>query len=169
MTIAPERLQETFETFLFVNDFVFTPLTSDEPRLFTVTSLSTPARSTIKSASMYLPADRLDEAAGHPAMLFTTVIQLPNMDVRQVSTDFRRMFPDPNTQVILPVGNTHSMALVAFGPTLISIAHLLAVADEAAGSDPVVPDADEEEAAQFSSASQARAKGGAQAVRLAGA
>lgn len=117
---------------------------------------------------MYLPADRLDEAAGHPAMIFTTVIQLPNTDVRQVSTDLRRLFPDPNTQSLLPLGNTHVVAY-AFGPNLISLAHLLAVADEAAGSDPVVPDADEEEAAQSSSASQARAKGGAQAVRLAGA
>jgi hypothetical protein len=169
MTIAPERLQVTFETFLVVNDFLFAPLTAVEPRLFTVISLDTGARSTIRSRSMYLPADRLDEAAGHPAMLFTTVIQLPNTDVRQVSTALRQMFPDPNTELMLPVGNSHSMVLIGFGPHVSSLAQLLEVADEAAGSDPAVPDADDKKAARSTSASRACDGSGSQGVRVAGA
>ena len=169
MTIAPERLQVTFETFLIVNDFVFIPLTHEEPRLFAVTSLNTGARSRIRSRAMYLPADRLDEAAAHPAILFTTIVDVPNTDVRQVTTALRSMFPDPNTQQMLPVGNTHAIALTGYGPNVASLAQLLAVADEIAGSDSAVPDAEEKEAAESTSTSQACDVSGSKGVRVAGA
>jgi type II secretory pathway component GspD/PulD (secretin) len=169
MTIAPERFQVTFETLLIANDFVFTPLTADEPRLFSITSLNTDRRFIIKTFAMYLPADRLDEAAAHPAILFTTVITVPNTDVRQVTTALRMMFPDPNTQQMLPAGNTHAVVLMGLGPKVASLAQLLAVVDESAGSDSAVPDAEEKEAAESTSTSQACDVSGSQAVRVAGA
>ncbi len=171
MTIAPERLQVTFETFLIVNDFVFTPLTHGEPRLFTVTSLNTGARSTIKSLAMYLPPDRLDEAAAHPAMLFTTVVNVPHTDVRQVTTSLRSMFSDPNTQQMLPVGNAHAILLTGFGPNVVSLAQLLAVADEAErrASEERRRAYEESKADASAETSQACDVSGAKGVRVAGA
>ncbi|HIF40746.1 MAG TPA: hypothetical protein EYQ74_06580 [Planctomycetes bacterium] len=171
MTIAPERFQETFEAFLMVSNFVFTPLTADEPRLFTVNSLYTGARSTIKSLAMYLPPDRLDEAAAHPAILFTTVVNVPHTDVRQVTTSLRSMFPDPNTQQMLPVGNTHAIVLMGLGPNVVSFAQLLKVADEAEGRahEERMRAHEESKADESAETSQACDVSEAKGVRVAGA
>ena len=174
MTIAPERFQVTFETLLVANDFVFTPLTADEPRLFSITSLNTDRRFTVRSLGIFLPADRVDDAAAHPAILFTTVIDLPDIDVRNLASSMRHMFPDQNVSQLLAAGSTSSVALWGFGPMVKRTRDMLMTvkASNDARNKVLRSQQEADEAkwrAQSSSNSQARANGGAQAVRVEGA
>ncbi len=174
MTIAPERFQMTFETLLVANDFVLTPLTAEEPRLFSITSLNTARRHTVSTLGIFLPADRVDDAAAHPAILFTTVIDLPDLDARNLASSMRHMFPDQNVSQLLAAGSTSSVAMWGFGPMVKRTRDLLMTVKASNDARNKVlrsqQEADEaKRRAQSSSASQARANGGAQAVRLAGA
>ena len=174
MTIAPERFQLTFETLLVANDFVLTPLTADEPRLFSITSLNTARRHTVSKLGIFLSVDRVDDAAAHPAILFTIVIDLPDLDVRNLASSMRHMFPDQSVSQLLAAGSTSSVAMWGFGPMVKRTRDLLMTvkASNDARNKALRSQREADEAkrrVQSSSASQARANGGAQAVRIAGA
>ncbi|QDV05252.1 Putative type II secretion system protein D precursor [Planctomycetes bacterium Poly30] len=132
MTIPADEVQTTFEHILFARDFVLTPLKRDGMRLLEIQSLSTPARSNIRSAAIFLEPEDLHLAAAHPAMIFTTVVTLPHTDVRQVSNSMRTMITDANTQQLLPAGNSNSMVIVGIGQSLVGLADTLRTIDAAA-------------------------------------
>jgi hypothetical protein len=174
MSIAPERVQVTFETLLVANDFVLTPLTADEPRLFSITSLNTARRNTVSSLGIFLPADRVDDAAAHPAILFTTAIDLPGIDVRNLASSIRHMFPDQNISQLLAVGSTSSVAMWGFGPMVKRTRDLLMTVKATNDAKNKVLRSQREvdepkRRAQSPNALQVRANGGSQAVRIAGA
>ena len=128
-----------FQILLVINNFVCTQVGPEPISVIEITSLDTGARSTIKSASTYVDPEDLAKYENQPATLITTVIHLPNTDVRQVTTALRQMFPDPNTQSMLPAGNTNSVVLMGFGTNVVSIARMLTIVDNASKVEPVVP------------------------------
>jgi general secretion pathway protein D len=128
-----------FQILLVINNFVCTQVGPEPISVIEITSLDTGARSTIKSASTYVDPENLSKYENQPATLITTVIHLPNTDVRQVTTALRQMFPDPNTQSMLPAGNTNSVVLMGFGTNVVSIARMLTIVDNASKVEPVVP------------------------------
>ncbi|HIF40994.1 MAG TPA: hypothetical protein EYQ74_07840 [Planctomycetes bacterium] len=128
-----------FQILLVINNFVCTQVGPEPISVIEITSLDTGARSTIKSASTYVDPEDLHEYENQPATLITSVIHLPNTDIRQVTTSLRQMFPDPNTQSMLPAGNTNSVVLMGFGSNVVSLARMLTIVDNASKVDPIVP------------------------------
>ena len=128
-----------FQILLVINNFVCTQVGPEPISVIEITSLDTGARSTIKSASTYVDPENLSKYENQPATLITTVIHLPNTDIRQVTTSLRQMFPDPNTQSMLPAGNTNSVVLTGFGTNVVSLARMLTIVDNASKVEPVVP------------------------------
>jgi general secretion pathway protein D len=138
-TVAKKDFYNFFQILLVINDFVCTEVGPDSISVILITSLDTGARSTIKARSVYVEPEDLHEYENQPATLITTVIHLPNTDVRQVTTALRQMFPDPNTQQMLPAGNTNSVVLYGFGTNVVSLARMLAIVDNASKVEPIVP------------------------------
>ncbi len=134
MTVPAEEVQSVFERLMRHGDFVLKPLTREGTRLLELVSLQTSARSNLRGSALYLTADELYLAEQHPALLFTAVVTLPNLDVRQVSNSMRTMITDANTQQMLPAGNSNSMVLVGFGDQVSGTIGLLEAMDAAAGS-----------------------------------
>lgn len=134
MTVPVGEVQTTFEHLLFARDFILTPLKRDGTRLLEIQSLNSPARSNIRSTAIFLEPEELHLAEAHPAMIFTTVVSLPHVDVRQISNSMRTMITDANTQQLLPAGNSNSMVIVGIGQSLIGIADTLKTVDEAAAA-----------------------------------
>ena len=138
--IVPKKdFYNFFQILLVINNFVCTQVGPDPISVIEITSLETGARSTIKSASTYVDPEDLHEYENQPATLITSVIHLPNTDIRQVTTSLRQMFPDPNTQSMLPAGNTNSVVLMGFGSNVVSLARMLTIVDNASKVDPIVP------------------------------
>lgn len=135
MVVEPEDAQYVFESLLIASDFVLTAPGSLEKPMFKVASLQSQGRSSLRSGATTIPASRLDEARRHPAVLFTTTIELPHVDVRQLSNTLRTMVVDANTQQILPAGTTQSMVLVGFGDWIASMADRLRAIDDAAAAE----------------------------------
>ncbi len=125
LTVPAVEVQTTFEHLLRKGDFVLTPLKQEGARLIEIASLSTSARNNIRSAAIYLEPHEMHLANLHPAMMFTTVLTLPNVDVRQVSNSMRTMITDANTQQMVPAGNSNSMVLLGIGQNLVSLVNAL--------------------------------------------
>ncbi|MFT5150756.1 MAG: general secretion pathway protein D [Planctomycetota bacterium] len=129
-----------FQIIMIINDFVCSEIGADPLAVVVIESLKTQARNTIRADAIYVEPDRLHEYANQPATLITTVITLPNTDVRQLSNAMRTMITDANTQQMLPAGNTDSMVLVGFGSNVAATARMLRIVDQASKVDPVLPE-----------------------------
>jgi len=127
-TVPAADVQSFFESVLIASDFVLTIERAEAPRLVQLHSLLTASRNNIRAKAQQVPAKEIELLRRHPAMLFTTVVDLPNLDVRQVSNSLRTMITDANTMQMLPAGNLTSMVLTGFGPQvadLIEHLHLI--------------------------------------------
>jgi hypothetical protein len=62
----------------------------------------------------------------------TTILDLPNTDVRNLSNSVRTMFTDANTQQIIPVGTSDSLIVTGFGSQVAAVVEMLRLVDEAA-------------------------------------
>jgi len=134
LEVPADRVQVTVESLVAMNDFLMVPLTDKAPRLVEIVSLQTAARSTVRKNAVHVDADQLDMAAEHPAVMCSTVVEMPHCDARQLSNSMRTMISDSNTQQILPAGNSSSMVLLAPGDQLADLARMLKTVDEAAAA-----------------------------------
>lgn len=142
MSVPPQQLQTVVESLLVQNDFVMRVVHTGSPRILAVTSLNTGARTNIRDSAVFVPSDRLEEMRAHPAMLFTTTVNLPKTDVRQLANSMRTLITDANTQQMLPAGATNTMLLTGYGSALADLIEMLTRIDEAAVVPPPAPPAE---------------------------
>ena len=119
-----------FQIQMFINDFVCVEVGPQHLSVILIQSLAAgrAGSQNIKQRSKYVLPEELDEYADQPATLITTVLNLPNIDVRQLSTSLRGLLTDTNTQTLLAAGD-HSVILQGFGSYIASLARLLLIVD----------------------------------------
>jgi general secretion pathway protein D len=141
-TIEKERFYSFFQVMMIISDFVCTEIGEDDISVIKIDSLATAARNNLRAGALYVEPERLEEYEDQPATLITTVVSLPNTDVRQVSNSMRSMITDPNTQQMLPAGNSQSMVLVGFGSNVVALANMLKIIDDASQTEVIPPEFD---------------------------
>jgi hypothetical protein len=130
LDVPADRVYPIVESILVHNDFVLSLRSEREPRLIAVESANSNRRSPLRSGALVATERDLDAWSQHPAFLVTTILDLPNTDVRTLSNSMRTMFTDQNTQVIIPVGNSNSLIITANGADLAMLAKMLRTVDE---------------------------------------
>ena len=125
MQVPAERVQQTVEALLWMHRFVMVPLTTTSPRMVQVISLESGERETVRSSAISVPAEHLDLAAQHPAVICRTVVELPNTDVRHLCNSLRTMITDTYTAQIIPGGIGHSIILIGSGTELARTARMM--------------------------------------------
>ena len=176
--IPKEQFYSFFQILMVMNDFVCTEIGPAGISVIQIDSLTGGGQSNapkIRANATYVDPDRLVDYADQPATLITTVINLPNTDVRSLSNTMRQLIADPNTQQMIPAGSSNSFVLTGFGTQVAALARMLSIIDEASAVEVVEPvfellrleyaAADEvaslvEELLEFSN--QATSRGGAQ-------
>lgn len=138
MEVPKERFYKFFQVMMIISEFVCTEIGETDIMVIKIDSLQGAGRSNLRSTAIYVTPDKLQDYADQPATLITTVVTLPNTDVRQVSNSMRTMITDANTQQMLPAGTSNSMVLVGFGSNVVAMANMLHIIDEA--SKVTVPD-----------------------------
>jgi len=128
-----------FQIQMFINDFVCVEVGPPHISVILIQSLQAGQRGgqNIKQKATYVQPEELEEYADQPATLITTVLTLPNTDVRQLSTSLRGLLTDTNTQTLLAAGD-HSVILQGFGSYIASLASLLQIVDEESAEDDVI-------------------------------
>jgi general secretion pathway protein D len=139
-TISKDRFYSFFQVMMIISDFVCTEVGQEDIAVIKIDALTTTARNNLRSGAIYVEPDDLADYQDQPATLITTVVTLPNTDVRQVSNSMRTMITDANTQQMLPAGNSNSMVLVGFGSNVVALANMLSIIDEASKSETPTPE-----------------------------
>jgi len=123
-----------FQIMMIINDFVCSKIGPEHLSVIVISSMSQSGQrgGSLRNEAVYVFSDDIDRFADQPATLVTTVIDLPNTDVRTLSNSMRTMFTDANTQQIIPVGNSNSLIITGFGSNVASIVKMLRFVDDAA-------------------------------------
>ena len=129
-----------FQIQMFINDLVCVEVGPPHISVTMIQSLTgNRSASNLKQRAVYVLPNELEDYADQPATLITTVLTLPNTEVRQLSTSLRAMLTDTNTQTLLPAGE-NSIILQGFGSYIYSLARLLMIVDDtSAQPDEVLP------------------------------
>ncbi len=119
-----------FQIQMFINDFVCVEVGPPHISVILIQSIAQGQRGAvnIRQKAINVAPENLEEYVDQPATLITTVLYLPNTEVRQLSTSLRALLTDQNTQTMLPAGE-HSVILQGFGSYVASLARLLQIVD----------------------------------------
>jgi hypothetical protein len=131
--VPAQEVYPFVEFVLAQNGIVLIPRGGAEPRLLAVENARA-NRNTIEDA-IQVPAGEIAMWARHPAFLVSTVIDLPNSDVRTLSNSMRTLFKDQVTQIFIPVGNSSSLIIIGTGSAAASMVSMLRSVDEIARVD----------------------------------
>ncbi len=133
-TIPKGDFYQFFQIMMIINDFVCTKVGPDNLAVILIQSNQPGGRGpTTPKQNQYVMESDLDRFADQPAVLITTVVDLPNTNVRDLSNSMRQMFQDPQSQQIIPVGQSNSLIITGYGSNVVSIVRMLKFVDEASG------------------------------------
>ena len=125
LVIPAEELYSVVESILVTNRFVLVDLGREEPRMMAVYSLDSPARAHLLGHATYVSAEDLPLYADHPAILISTVVRLPRMNVVTLEKAMRRMIADPTTMRLVPAPATNQLILTGPGADVVQLAAML--------------------------------------------
>jgi general secretion pathway protein D len=138
-TIPKQDFYQFFQIMMIINDFVCTKVGPDHLEVILIQGNAPGGRgATTPRQNQYVMEADLDRFADQPAVLITTVVDLPNTNVRDLSNSMRQMFQDPQSQQIIPVGNSNSLIITGFGSNVVSIVRMLKFVDAASGRDTAI-------------------------------
>jgi len=143
-TIPKSDFYPFFQIMMIINDFVCTKIGPEHLSVILIQSTQPQAgrgQGGPRKDAIYVFPDDLDKYADQPAVPITTVVDLPNTNVRDLSNSMRQMFTDPQSQQIIPVGNSNSLIITGFGSNVVSIVKMLKFVDDASGKhDTITPE-----------------------------
>lgn len=134
LELRPEALQEEFESMMLGAGFVIAPAFDGPIPIFRVLDREFLRDREIRSHAIYVEAKDVAVLERHPAVVFTTFVQLAHVDVRQLSKAMRALNTDAGIQQVLPAGKSSSIVLVGFGTQLASLRSVLLAMDAAAAA-----------------------------------
>lgn len=131
-----------FQIIMFIHNFACVEVGAPPLTVIVLQSLSGArgnAQGSVRQKSIYVLPEELDDYADQPATAITTVVTLPNTDVRQLSNSLRSMITNQETLNMVPAGNSDSLILQGFGSQIAQLAKLLFLIDEESALDPPEP------------------------------
>jgi hypothetical protein len=121
------------ETLLFERGFVVSELRASEPRLLGI--YSTRAGGLGCAPARAVPQEEIQLYRDHPALLVSTVLHLPSIDVRQLGNSLRALASERSATTIVPLGATSTLLIKGTGREVAELALMLEQADAAARAD----------------------------------
>lgn len=120
-----------FQIIMFIHDFACIEVGPPGLSVIVIQTLTGPRgaqQGTIKQRAIYVLPEELERYADQPATLITTMLTLPNTEVRALTNALRPLL-DANTQNFLPAGGSNSVLLTGFGASIYQFAQLLFAID----------------------------------------
>jgi hypothetical protein len=134
-TVPKQDFYRFFQIMMFINDYVCVdvgPPHISITLIQSITGAQQQAGRGIRQKSEYVLPEDLADYADQPATLVTTVLHLPNTEVRGLTTSLRTLFTDTVTQGMVAASD-HSVILQGFGSNIAALAELLYLIDDEAG------------------------------------
>lgn len=127
LVLKPGAVQSFVESALASQDFRLARMSHGDVTTFTLLSAEAGMRRSFKSGSPFTMVESKDLHlwAGHDAILVQSTIEVEGVDMRQVSTNLRPLFSDPNFQSIMSAGSTNSLIFQGTGSQVAAVSELL--------------------------------------------
>ncbi|HET6203959.1 MAG TPA: secretin N-terminal domain-containing protein [Planctomycetota bacterium] len=125
----PDRFYAFFQTMLKINDFVCLEVGKPPLQVILLVSLRGTDRNILKQSATYILPDEIERYADKPGALVTALVPLQHLDATRAAQNLRPFFTDPNLENVTTIGNSNSLLLTAFGPTVAALARLLELID----------------------------------------
>jgi len=132
VTIETGSVYPWFESLLTQHGFYLASLTDAAPPLVAVYARNSPQSHVGSPPSLAVPADRIDFCRQHPALLVTTTVDLPHVDVRTLGNSLRGITGNDQAGMIMPAANTNTVVLSGTGQTIANLVDLLNRVESAA-------------------------------------
>lgn len=127
LDVAPDQVWSVSEALLVNADFKFSFIRDEAPIVIGVQALAGQGRGggAASVSPIQVPIEALPAWREHPAFMVSTSIALESLNVRDLSNSMRQMFTDPNSQQIIPVGNSNSLMLIGLARRVGDLANQL--------------------------------------------
>ena len=127
LSVPPERAWQVFESLLRAHGYVLVLSSPAQPVILDVLSLMpSPSRPEgARRSVIYVAPEDLPNWKRHPAFLITTTAALDSINVRDLSNSLRQLFTDPNSQQIVPLGNSNTVTITGFAPNVADLVEVL--------------------------------------------
>jgi general secretion pathway protein D len=123
-----------FQIIMFIHNYACVEVGGDATSVIVIQSRSPQGaragQNNITQKTEYVLPEELEQFADQPATLITTVITLPNTDVRNLSNSLRSLITDTQSLNMVPAGNSNSLILQGYGSYIVQLARLLFLIDE---------------------------------------
>jgi type II secretory pathway component GspD/PulD (secretin) len=119
-TIPQGEVQAWFESLMAQNEYILQPMLRGAEPLTSV--LHQGSTHMARMTATPVTVEQLPSLKHNAATLVTTIVNLPNIEVRQISNSMRAMILNQNTQTMLPAGSTNSIHLTGPAPWVASVA-----------------------------------------------
>ena len=137
LDVAPENVHAFVESVLKASGFVLSFAHAQEPVLLQVDSMYVAGQGRLSENAVLVPAADLPRWASHPDFLVTTCLVLPGIDVRTFSNSLRLMLNDPQTQQVIPVGNTNGLIVTGFASDVVAMTRMFHALTGSAADKPI--------------------------------
>ena len=140
-TVPKKDFYSFFQIIMFINDFVCVEVGEGSLSVIKIESLQGGGGRGAQSRADGILVDEEDlpQYAAQPATRITTVINLPNTDVRNLANNLRTLMPDQTFGQMLAAGNSNAIILTGYGSTVAAMARMLRIVDEASRTEVVTP------------------------------
>ncbi len=122
-TIPQAEVQAWVENLMAQNQYILQPILRGTEPLTSVLHQNTTHMARLTATPVTV--EQLPGLKHNAATLVTTTVNLPNIDVRQISNSMRSMILNQHTQTMLPAGATNSIHLTGPAPWVASVAESL--------------------------------------------
>ena len=136
VTVPAAEVYSYLGALLHDSGFLMAETRRAEPRILSIYNLNSHERGLVFSRARAVPIDEVAKYERHPALLIQTVLEVENLDVRQLANSLRSIVVDPNIERIVSL-DEGNLLLVSTGPQVASWIRLIRVADENATPGPV--------------------------------
>ena len=130
--LAPAKVHTIVQTLLVKNGFILGLAHDEAPLMFTLSSMNSNQRHSLRQSAVYVPVDELPLWKAHPAFMVTTAFAFETVDARLASNSMRAMLIDVNTQMIQACGDSNVVLLTGMTGDVLKWVELLRVADSEA-------------------------------------
>lgn len=134
VTVPTGAVYSFVETMLIEHDFALTLLRSEAPMLLGLYHLPTFEGTAPYSAVLSLSEAEL-MAFDHPAVLVSTLLNLPHIDVRTLANSLRAV-PKEKVTTVIPIGNTTTVVFRGPARSVRGLVDMVRQADRALAADP---------------------------------
>ena len=133
VVVPKDEVQSFVENLLADSQTFLRILRVQSPRLLAVESALVKNRVALRARAFQVLSRDLPLWRDHPALLVTTAVHLPEVDVRQLANSLRTLVTDTNVQVMLPAGASSTLILTGRAPWVADLVEIAYAVNETSG------------------------------------